>query len=605
MNLSIDNADHLCRCLGRKDYQIKLNGFRIELGEIENAILQTNLVDATVVSVGEIHGKRQLVAMCIFKGDHDSNAVGPLSPHGRLDQVSHLMESLTTISHYMMPALFLPFGNFPTLPSGKTNRKELVRIVEAMEQQEIMSYIPVDGDTAEFVPITTEEESIMQKAWAEVLDEPEDIIHASSSFLSLGGDSISAINLVAVCRKLSYTISVANILNNATLAEQARFLKPTQEKKVSKKEIIYDIPKSLLAAIQVAGLGKDHIEHVLPAGPGQTEFLVQGHKQHQFWNLTACRDLPVDFDLKLWKETTKRMTAMNEILRTAYFCEEVGGVARWLQVIYGSHFKTEIANNQTQVVLKDPPLNYTHVKYDTEEEKQQCVVQLRDSVFSLTTPAIKYLVLESSETGLRTLCIKVDHGSYDGTLLRIFDEQFTAIAQGNVPPPVNSFKNYIDWVSESDKDKTLKYWTTELGSYESIDKLPLEPIANSLKFGTSRIDVDDLAARFGVTASTVFQAVYSLVMGLMQGTADTLVNNLITGRNADVEDPQQLNGTCANFLPFRLQLVDGDVENGSIAELFKRTQQLFWETTENGNVGLQDIYKALGQDRVSNAAKLL
>lgn len=333
----MDKADSSCRCLGRKDYQIKLNGFRIELGEIENAILQTNLVDATVVSVCEIHGKRQLVAMCIFRGDHDPNADGPLSPHGRLDQVSQLMKLLTTISHYMMPALFLSFGKFPTLPSGKTNRKELVRIVETMGKQDIMSYIPADEDTAEFVPITTEEEIIMQQAWAEVLGEPDDIIHASSSFLSLGGDSISAINLVAVCRKLSYTISVANILSNATLAEQARFLKPTQEKKVLKQKIIYDTPKSLLAAIKIAGLGKDHIEHVLPAGPGQAEFLTQGHKRHQFWNLTTCRDLPADFDLKLWIETTKRMTAMNEILRTAYFREEASDASCWLQVICANH----------------------------------------------------------------------------------------------------------------------------------------------------------------------------------------------------------------------------------------------------------------------------
>lgn len=264
-----------------------------------------------------------------------------------------------------------------------------------------------------------------------------------------------------------------------------------------------------------------------------------------------------------------------------------------------------IANKRHQVVLKDPPLNYTHVKYDTEEEKQQCILQLRDFVFSLSTPAIKYLLLESSETGSRTLCIKVDHGSYDGTLLRIFDDQFTAIAQGKTPPPVNSFKKYIDWVSESDKNKTLKYWTNQLESYKSIDKLPPKPIANSLKFANSRINVDDLATKFGVTASTVFQAVYSVVIGLMQGTTDTLVNNLITGRNADVENPQQLNGTCANFLPFRLQLVGGDLENASIAELFKRTQSLFWETTENGNVGLHDIYKTLGKDRISNAAKLL
>lgn len=126
-------------------------------------------------------------------------------------------------------------------------------------------------------------------------------------------------------------------------------------------------------------------------------------------------------------------------------------------------------------------------------------------------------------------------------------------------------------------------------------------MTDSLKFASSKIDVDGIAAQFGVTASTVFQAVYSVLVGLLQETTDVLVNNLITGRNADVENPQLLNGACANFLPFRLQLHGSD----SIAQLLKDTQGLFWETTENGNVGLHDIYRALGKDRSADSAKVL
>lgn len=289
-------------------------------------------MDATVVSVAEVQGKRQLVAFCIFKGDHSPGISEPLAPLDTLDKVSELMGELTTISHYMMPALFLPFSSFPTLPSGKSNRKELVKMAEAMGKQDIASYIPMDGNAEEFVPVTTKEERIMQHAWAEVLDEPAEIIGAASSFLSLGGDSISAINVVAECRKLSYTISVANVLANATLAEQAKCLKPAQEKKVSKKEAAYEIPESVLLALKSAGVEDGQIERVLPAGPGQVEFLTQGHTEHQFWNLTACRDLPADFDLGLWIKTTESLTVRNEIMRTTYHQANSSDPGSWVQV---------------------------------------------------------------------------------------------------------------------------------------------------------------------------------------------------------------------------------------------------------------------------------
>lgn len=125
-----------------------MNGLRIELGEIENAILRT----------GDIEAKRQLVAFCIFKGDHRPRVAGPAD---RLEKVSELMSKLTTISHYMMPALFLPFGSFPTLPSGKSNRKELVALVEWMQKSDITQYIPLDESALDFQPVSTTEERVI------------------------------------------------------------------------------------------------------------------------------------------------------------------------------------------------------------------------------------------------------------------------------------------------------------------------------------------------------------------------------------------------------------------------------------------------------------
>lgn len=323
--------DGSLECLGRKDYQIKLNGFRIELGEIENAILKTGQADAAVVSVAMVNRKRQLVAFCVFKGDHRPGDTHPLPPQDRSKQASQLISKLTTISHYMMPALFLPFSSFPTLPSGKANRKELVALVERMSKKELTQYATSDDNGQDFVPISTREEEIMHQAWVSVFGDEEEI-GANSVFLSLGGDSISAINVVAACRKLLYTISVPNILSNPTLAEQAQHLRPAQAKKAA-TNLVYKIPQSVYAALGMAGINVDRaIEDIYPCGPGQIEFLIQGHKEHQFWNLCTFRALAPDFDLEHWKNVTSQLTARNQIMRASYFQADSEDDSSWYQV---------------------------------------------------------------------------------------------------------------------------------------------------------------------------------------------------------------------------------------------------------------------------------
>jgi aryl carrier-like protein len=232
----------------------------------------------------------------------------------------------------MMPALFIPFRSFPTLPSGKSNRKALVSLVELMQKAEITQYILHDTNLEGLQAISTDKERVMRQSWAAVLDEPEELIGANSAFLSLGGDSISAINVAAVCRKLSYLISVSQILSNSTLADQAKHLKPLQGKKAA-VEVKYEIPATVMSAIGNAGIGYEQdIEDIYPCGSGQIEFITQGHKNQQFWNLTACRELPPDFDLEQWKVVTTQLTEKNQILRTMYYQADRNNNSSWYQV---------------------------------------------------------------------------------------------------------------------------------------------------------------------------------------------------------------------------------------------------------------------------------
>lgn len=108
--------------------------------------------------------------------------------------------------------------------------------------------------------------------------------------------------------------------------------------------------------------------------------------------------------------------------------------------------------NDRYIAFKEAVTDIEQIFYTTESQKISYMENLLASTFSFSKPNIKYQLLHSLIDGSRNLCIKVDHRSYDGTLLRIFDDQFTAIAAGqDDTSPVHSFKQYIDWIQTVDQ----------------------------------------------------------------------------------------------------------------------------------------------------------
>ncbi|CAK4673711.1 unnamed protein product, partial [Aphanomyces euteiches] len=87
---------------------------------------------------------------------------------------------------YMVPSIWVGLDNMPQNVNGKTDKKAL----EAMD-------IVIEVDIPE-----TEEEKQMAQVWAKVLNVRVDEIGRNTSFIELGGDSISAIKVVAACNAL-------------------------------------------------------------------------------------------------------------------------------------------------------------------------------------------------------------------------------------------------------------------------------------------------------------------------------------------------------------------------------------------------------------------
>lgn len=102
--------------LGRKDKQVKIQGFRIEPGEVEyHANLIEGIDDAVVLADEKAEGIFVLVMFYI-----SADAVSE-------NKITEALQK--KLPHYMIPAEFIKVDKFPLNVNGKTDRKELAKLL--------------------------------------------------------------------------------------------------------------------------------------------------------------------------------------------------------------------------------------------------------------------------------------------------------------------------------------------------------------------------------------------------------------------------------------------------------------------------------------------
>jgi amino acid adenylation domain-containing protein len=158
--------------LGRNDSQVKIRGYRIELGEIETALSSLDSVEQAVVIDNERGGNKYLAAYVISTDNQTIDA-------------DSLITALTkSLPEYMVPATFTAIDEIPLTINGKLDRRALPD----------PTWVSVDNYTA---PRTALEAQLCD-IWQSVLGIEQVGVH--DNFFRSGGDSISAIKLVATIR---------------------------------------------------------------------------------------------------------------------------------------------------------------------------------------------------------------------------------------------------------------------------------------------------------------------------------------------------------------------------------------------------------------------
>ncbi|KAJ9404992.1 hypothetical protein DTO045G8_7318 [Paecilomyces variotii] len=224
------NADGSLEYIGRKDNQVKVHGQRIDLGEIECRIISDQRVHQAIVLLPKKgHCRGRIVVVLTLDGfDSTTQAIAGSSCEllrktclkRALPQIEGLRSFLgERLPPYMLPHVWVALENMPMLVSGKLDRKGVSKFIEDMSEDTYN--LITNTNLKESSKEMTRNEELLGHICAQVLNLPSGNIDLNKSFLNLGGDSISAMSVMAQARKQSLRLTLHSILQCESISKLA------------------------------------------------------------------------------------------------------------------------------------------------------------------------------------------------------------------------------------------------------------------------------------------------------------------------------------------------------------------------------------------------
>ncbi|CAM3825196.1 Phenyloxazoline synthase MbtB [Vibrio aerogenes CECT 7868] len=209
---------------GRRDNQVKVHGHRIELGEIEHVASAVPGIQKALALVTDAPSKQILLFV-----ETDDPAIQaqltedymPVPEHGFSSQEKALVAPVlrAQLPDYMLPQHIVLCRKIPLTANGKLDRKQLTVIAQS---------IVSDSQQHEFVAPSSPEEMLLTQALTQVLSWPKPL-SVTDNFFSIGGDSLTAMQLTSVLEKQHGVIlSLRTIFNHQTIARIAQSIEIPQ-----------------------------------------------------------------------------------------------------------------------------------------------------------------------------------------------------------------------------------------------------------------------------------------------------------------------------------------------------------------------------------------
>ncbi|KAL5120861.1 hypothetical protein ACEQ8H_001342 [Pleosporales sp. CAS-2024a] len=553
------NPDGTIQIVGRRDTQVKLRGYRIELGDIENRIMATGKVTAALSMLPKSGPcARQLVAIVSFtKSDLRNHNKAVIVIARTEDNIleSLKLDLLGSLPEYMVPTVWIVLGDMPLLISGKIDRKAINTWLHDMTQEMYQSLINTlnSQEVGDIEPNSPAH--LLRHLSSSVLSVPKDSIGRNTSFISIGGDSIAAIQIISQAKIQGLPLTVRDLLNTKSLDVLAKVAahragsrgdssKAQMEQKGEHLQRS-EIPKSFEKALQSRLMEQPavKIEDVFPLAPFQREIMRQRTAdariflmswEMEVWSLTGQQNLSLESLARAWVAVVRRFPILRSV-----FLSGTSNMLDAVQVVLSSNVEPHMAITTAEAHETEPCFPSTNLP-----PVDDCFLPHRAH---FTQHGDRYFVH-----------IEADHLVIDGWSFKIIKEAF--------------LKAY------DDPDNAML--STAPTSYRSFVAAHHE----------QRVHADD----------THWD---SFVEDILQRKPDIAFEYVVSGRDDD-EIPNVLDmvGPLINVLPYHIKDVSIQHGPGGIASLAHRMQDQRAEDSAHTASNVREVVERSVEKRLFNTA---
>ncbi|RJO72004.1 amino acid adenylation domain-containing protein [Nocardia panacis] len=280
-------------------------------------------------------------------------------------------------------------------------------------------------------------------------------------------------------------------------------------------------------------------------------------------------------------------------------------------------FAADDAGNPVQVVQDSVEAPWRLVEVNdldpAEADRELAAVEAADLAehFEMgAAPLLRFTLIRSGAatdgSGHYHLLITSHHILVDSWSMPLLTRDLlTCYAMGaaaRTRPHVPSYRAYLAWLAEQDRAAARTAWRTSLAGIAGPTPLaPVDPgreIASGIgevAFELSPADttaLTRLAAGLGVTANTVVQAAWGLLVGRSIDRDDVVIGATVSGRPPELSGVESMIGLFRTVIPVRVRLGATDTLGGLLRQL--QTEQA--ALLDHHHLGLSEIQRTIGTE---------
>jgi len=366
----------------------------------------------------------------------------------------------------------------------------------------------------------------------------------------------------------SYRNNLINIIEHCAAKEEAE-LTPSD---TTARNIDLEEFELLVKMLKESGIERNSIQDVYSLSPMQEGMLFHWLSDQSspmyFEQMTFAIEGKVD--LTLFENSLKNIIEKYDVLRTVFVYERL---KKPVQVVLKAveaqiYFENIEGMEEAQraVFLEEYKAKDKGKGFDLKKETPFRITVIKEGVE-------KYRLIWSSHHILmdgwcRGIVINDFFRNY------IVKMQGRSIETGRTKP----YGSFIGWLEEQDKKEAINYWRNYLEEYEDKAVIPYEEnktriekyTKEELSFTFGEVLTKGLA-RFarntGATLSTLFQAMWGVLLQRYNGTEDVVFGAVVAGRPAELEGIEEMVGLFINTIPVRVRSAKQESFEAVVKEL--------------------------------------